>query len=669
MNIFLKSLTIVNFKGIKKYHIDFQSVTNVYGANRAGKSTLFDAFTWLLFGKDSADRKDFSIKPLDAKGDAARRIENEVTGVLVVDGEEITIRHIHKEKWVKKRGEEEAEFTGNEHLYFWNEVPLQAGEFQHKVNAILPESTFKLITNPLYFNSLKWQDRRVVLEDIAGTITDEDIAAKDARFRKLLDQLSGKTFKEYKAELSSKKKKIKDELEDIPGRIDEQQRSKLDPVDEAAVQAEIKSLQSEHDQLEEAITDIVKASEAENKAVMDIRKDINERKLANQSIELELKRAYNDEVAAANRSRDEAESRVRSLQQDYESKKRLHDQIDSTNRSTIDRLNKEIGDLNMRIENQRELFRVTNAKELDENMTVCKCSCGKVHHEVDDIETIRQHFIEDKTKALNAINEHGQSLAKELGAVKKQLSEVQERYAEELSKLAESLDRLEIELEEALKVLDAAHANDAGTAQVASVELRLVSHTGYNDNLTKIAELEGKLSNRPAHDFGDMRTRKAAISAEIDALRRKLHVNESNTRADVRIKELKDREKVLSQELADHEKQEFIMEQFDKAKSDELEVRVNSMFKLVKFRMFNRLINGGEEPTCVTLVDGVPFPDANNAAKIQAGIDIINTLSAHHGVTAPVFLDNRESVSEIPDTAAQVINLIVSPEDKELRVA
>lgn len=235
MNILIKTLTMVNFKGVKNFTVDFKFITNIYGANASGKTTIFDAFTWLLFGKDSSDRKDFNVKPLDVKGDTRNRTENEVSAILEVDGHDISIRHIQKEKWTKKRGEEVAEFTGNEHLYFWNEVPVNAGEFQAKVNDLLPENIFKLITNPLYFNSQKWQDQRAVLSELAGEITDNFLVGKYPELQQLLNSLEGKSLKEFKAKVALEKKNLKEALESIPARIDEAERSKPEPIDEEVI--------------------------------------------------------------------------------------------------------------------------------------------------------------------------------------------------------------------------------------------------------------------------------------------------------------------------------------------------------------------------------------------------------------------------------------------------
>src|SRR5690554_6283020 len=198
-SIQLKRLQISNFKGIKKLSIDFNSVTNIYGANAAGKTTIFDAFTWLLFGKDSQDRKDFDIKPIDKNGNIIQKIENEVEGELICNDETIVLKRIHREKWVKKRGFPEPEFTGNETVYFWNDVPMNAKEYQSKINDLLDESIFKLISNPLAFNNLKWQDRRGVLMDIAGDIQPDYSANGLDHISQLTEK---KTINELKSEVS-----------------------------------------------------------------------------------------------------------------------------------------------------------------------------------------------------------------------------------------------------------------------------------------------------------------------------------------------------------------------------------------------------------------------------------------------------------------------------------
>lgn len=668
MNILIKTLTIINFKGIKRKTIDFGEVTNIYGANASGKTTIFDAFLWLLFGKDSSDRKDFNVKPLDSNGRKRDRTENEVSAVINVDGDDISIRHIQKEKWVKKRGEAESEYVGNEHLYFWNEVPVQAGEFQAKVNDLLNEKVFKLITNPLYFNSMSWQDQRQVLTDIAGEITDHDIVSRYPELQELLDNLNGKTLKEFKAKTLAEKKKLKDQLEEIPGRIDELERSKPDPVDEDAINREISTLQDRYDELDRQIEDkneaYSKANAELNKAIQEHNSKIHELKLKRQNIEARHRSEHNAELNQASSGINAAKSAVSNLENQIAVQKQQLSSLVASHTSHLQRLVKDKEDIESRMASLRELFKSVNGRQLNEHDTHCG-ECGR-EHETDKLHEVREKFNARKKQELDSINMQGQGLKRDLEKRNAEGVQAIEQFEITKSAIETSIASLESSLYEAKKKVE---AFDPSKIVVKSVSERLDADTEYYHIGDQIRELEAKIFEKPEIDLGDLRVRKATINAELDAAKRKLNVREQIQRADARIQELKNNESKWSQELAFLEKQEFAAEKYERAKSEELEIRVNGMFKYARFTLFNKLNNGGEEPTCRSTYNGVPFSDLNTAGKILVGIDIINTLSAHYGVTAPVFLDNRESVSSIPDTAAQVINLIVSPEDKELRVA
>lgn len=675
-NIKLKSLTIVNFKGIKKFTLDdLTDYVSIFGANASGKTTIFDAFCFLLFNKDSTDRKDFEIKPLDKSGITKDRTENEVSATLVVDGEEIQLRHVMKENWVKKRGESEAVFSGNQHLYFWNDVPMQAGEYQAKVDAIIPEHTFKLLTNPLYFNSLKWQDRRVVLQEIAGEITDDEILSERPEFGDLIAQLSGKTMQEIRAKNAAEKKRLKDSISTIPARIDEAERGKPAAADLSYSVSEIERLQAEYNAIEKQIEDRNEAQKEENEAIQEINRQIHEAKTENLSIQAKHQQQYNADLVNAQSagkkiadqiSRQKAD--LRALEGSVQSMERQKAEILSSIESRRGRMLADKQEITLRIESLRKEFTDLNAKEIDPSKLVCG-ECGR-DHEAHNADEIVAKFNENKTKELKAIIQRGDALKAELAKLEESLNELNSSSTEEidqnlitqrnnLAAVENEIKRLEAELESV----------NENSVVVQSVADRLENDEKYQSNLAEIKQLEESLLNRPSVDISDLRQKKDEITVQIDGHKSKLATKDQIEAADKRIAELKEQEKVLAQQLASIEREEFLAASYEKHKAEELERRVNGMFKYARFKMFNQLINGGEEPTCVTTYEGVPFPDLNNAAKVMIGLDIINTLSAHHGVIAPVFLDNRESISSIPDTAAQVINLIVSPEDKELRVA
>lgn len=668
MNILIKTLQIINFKGIKNKEIDFQTITNIYGANATGKTTIFDAFLWLLFGKDSTDRKDFNIKPLDSKGQKTDRSENEVSATINVDGEDISIRHIHKEKWTKKRGEPVAEFTGNEHLYFWNEVPLQSGEFQSKVNDLLIEKVFKLITNPLYFNSMSWQDQRVVLTELAGEVTDDYILSKYPELKVLLNNLDGKSLKEFKAMIAVGKKKLKDSLEQIPSRIDELERSKPEPINQEEVNSKITELQALHEdlgaQIENKTESFNRANSANNLAIQENQQETHRLKLQLQTIAANHKSDYTAELNNSNSGRNEAQSNLKNLDNQLVIQNNQLIQLKKSHTDHLQRLLKDKEDIESRMTSLRELFKSVNGRELNDHDTHCS-GCGR-EHELEKLSEVREKFNARKKEELSGINIQGQGLANDL----KKRNDEGLAAIEEFELTTSSISKSIITLEESvLAAKSKVEGISDNVVVIESIEDRLKKDQEYIAITNAITSLESKTFEIVPVDYGDLRLKKATINADIDSYKRLLNTGEQISRTNDRIEELKSQESSWSQELASLEKQEFAADKYDRAKAEELEARVNGMFKYVKFTLFNKLVNGGEEPTCRSTYKGVPFSDLNTAGKILVGIDIINTLSAHYGVTSPVFLDNRESVSSIPDTAAQIVNLIVSPEDKELRVA
>ena len=160
----------------------------------------------------------------------------------------------------------------------------------------------------------------------------------------------------------------------------------------------------------------------------------------------------------------------------------------------------------------------------------------------------------------------------------------------------------------------------------------------------------------------------AKIEDRIEELQKEELQIEANTRIDVRITELKGQERKLSAEYEKLEKELYLTEQFIRTKVAMLEDKINSKFKIAQWKLFDEQINEGLKECCVVTVDGVPYPSMNNAARIQSGIDIIKTLSEHYDKILPIWLDNAEAVTNIPDTKAQQIRLVVSLKDKTLRI-
>lgn len=247
----LKKLLLKNFKGVKALEVNFNDFTNIYGDNGTGKTTIFDAFTWLLFDKDSKDRKNFEIKTLNSNNETIQGLEHEVSGMLTVEGREITLRKVLREKWAKRKGETTKIFTGNETLYYIDEIPVKQSEFSSKVNSFIDENIFKLITNPLYFStSLKWQQRREVILQIIGDIASEAIFNYKSSLRELEKLLEDRDIETLRKSLAVRKKRLNEELKAIPYRLDEINNC-LQTVDFEGVKSKLAECTKELEALEE----------------------------------------------------------------------------------------------------------------------------------------------------------------------------------------------------------------------------------------------------------------------------------------------------------------------------------------------------------------------------------------------------------------------------------
>jgi len=639
----LKSISIRNFKGIKELDFDFNGKNaTISGDNATGKTTVFDAFLWLLFGKDSTDRKEFGFIPLDENNQQLEKVDNEVSAVLDEDGTEIILKRVNHQKWQKKRGSTEAEYTGNETLFYYNRVPQRAMDYKVKIETIMDEGVFKLVTNPLYFNSLPWQDRRQVLTSIAGEVSLEDIAARINGEAKELQEIfiKGKRAEEYRREINAEKRRIKEDLASIPTRIDELNRSMPDPVDAKTLQKQIVEKQKAIDELDEQIADVRKETEVQDNTYRALRDSRDKLQSRADEIRKNLEKELKQQKYARDSAIEKATLRIDEIKQRIESKerqKKFEEEGLKADQNAIEKLRQE-----WKEENARELF-------FDDKEFVCP-TC-KRPYKTKDIDKMKVDmtaaFRNDKKNKLEAIDVKGNELKSRIEKVQNNIREIDNQIKE----LKESF----VEAEEVLKRQDEILEID--------VDGELAKNREYQDILKSIAELDERLSQpRRGFDISAHQEMKHSIQEVLDDLKKQMNTQEIIGRTNARIKELTKTEKDLSQQLANLEKTEFQINEFIKARTDLIEERINNKFSMVRFKMFDQQINGAEVETCETLISGVPFSDANNGARINAGLDIINALSEHYGVSAPIFIDNKEAVNKLIDCDSQLINLVVTRE-------
>jgi len=644
-NVKITRVRLANFKGIKKLDFAFDQETNISGDNGTGKTSLFDSVLWLLFGRDSEGKTDFAIKSLDKDGKPVHQLEHEVEVFFNVNGEDIVLRKVYREKWTKKRNTNIPELTGHENLYFWNEVPQKESEFKVAVANIMDEKLFKLLTNPLYFNTqLKWEERRKVLLDMATPVTIEQvISAMVGHSAETLQWLQGelakkKTIENLRDELRYKTKAIKDELEVIPVRIDEAYKTVPMIDDYSVFHKTIAEQQAIINQLEASKENILKANQEANKAVMERQQEKNNLERELQAKRHELRYAYESKL-------NELHGKIKIMEQANQ----MATSHKANSQTQIDSYNQQIYTYQQSLELLRQEWATENAKqfELNEKDIICP-SCQRQLDEIASLDIINRNkdkFNADKQERLNGITNRASTVKNAIASLQKNIEEVKSKIENELPYTDADIKVITNELEalQALPPTDTQEIYDM-VAKINAIVITPVENANFGDINTKIAE----------------------CTTVIREAEKQLALEGMKDQIEKRVEELSNRETQLSQELTYIEQRLFACEEYNRARIDMLVQSVNHRFTFTRFRLFEEQVNGALVECCEALINTngswVPFDSANNAGRINAGVDIINALANYYSITAPIFIDNREGVNNLILTNSQVINLRVSQE-------
>lgn len=647
--LILEQLSLKNFKGIKQFTLDSRGGNaKVYGDNATGKTTLFDSSMWLLFDKDSNNKKDFAIKTLDANGNELHMLEHEVEGVFRLDGRQLTLKKVFSEKWTKKRGSATSEFSGHTTDYYIDGVPSKLKEYKALVDSIVKEDVFKLLTSPSYFNEqLKWQDRRKTLLELCGDISDEEVIASDRNLSSLPAILQGRTIENHRKIIASRRAEINKELDKIPVRIDEIKRGipNIDGLDKQGLENEIGKLNAGIDERMTQINSI-----KNGKAIIDKQMEI-------QKVEMELleiKRNHDsdakDHVYQLRARVQEEQSNISILNSKLENlktSKRHNDQSIQNIEQTLSQLRTE--------------WQEINSQEFVHD-DACECpACGQALPE-EQVSAAREkalsQFNLQKSKKLEDINVKGKQ-----GAARKQ------EVILENEKLAKEYEKLNSQIADKHKLVNKLQDQ---LKQQETLVTDILDNPAYVAKLQEKQTLEAEIKSirdMSEQSIQDIQMEILQLKQNRDQLQGDIGKFVLVEQSNKRIEELSNQERELAAEFEKLEQELYLTEEFIRTKVNMLEAKINSKFKYARFKLFETQINGGLQEVCETTYNGVPYGSGlNNAAKINVGLDIINTLSEHYGFSAPIFIDNSEAVTKLIETHAQTISLVVSEPDKVLRV-
>lgn len=618
------SLSLRNFKGIKEFTFSPQGESaTIYGANGLGKSSLADAFNWLLFDKNSTGLKDFGLKPTDKHGREINNLEHSVTAAIAIDGRTCDLAKVMTEKWTKKRGSSAPEFSGHETAYTINGVPTAKNEFDDSVSSICDsEQIFRLLTSTTFFNSMKWQDRRIILLDVAGNVSDADVISANPQLAELTEILGDRSLTDHLKVLKAQRPKINAELEKLPARMDEAGRDKPSEtsiIPPAGNYADLKT------GLESLIRQRASMLAGDTSG---IKKDIM---------------AIQEQIQA--------------IGEIYRTKKREAEDEKRGLEHFIDKWERDKEDHQRNIERHRNDMAACGAmrekliaewKQISaEVMPVDVCSMGMAasEHPNYDAEAAQLKFNGSKADKLKANGAQGRANNANKTA-----------FDELINGTEAKIIRLDTEISLARKAVDT---------------ITIPTPPDYTLKQEAIKALEAKIATVSTPET-------AKIDSEIEAAQMQLCSHDASAlnlkravEVDRRLAELKTEQKMLAIEVEKIDKQIMLCEQFTRAKVSMLTDAVNSKFFPLSFKLFSEQINGGIAECCEVMRDGVPYGDLSRGQRAVAGLTIIKALSEHYGITCPVFVDDAEGITlELPTVEdGQYIRLCADRVYKELTVA
>jgi len=637
MNIELKKLTLTNFKGARNVQIDFTKKTDILGKNESGKTTIMDAFTFLLFGKDSAGNTKFDIKTFDSNNKIIPNLEHEVKAELLLNGELNTLCRAYVEEYEK---ENKSKLKGHHFNYFVNDVPVSASEYEKYVCGIIQEDVFRLLTDPFYFNlKLDVPKRREMLTNMAGMPSDIEIAGENEAFLKLLREIEGKkTLQMLKVETSEKAKKIEKRLDEIKIRLQENDRGKPEPVDAVEIDNKILEKQSKIDEIDALINSSIEKCEAENKKIIENRAKANDLKLQLQTIEFQEKEKERKRVSELNSEKNAATRKINELK---------------PSKLELERIKMLMNERTTKLEAENAQARENYKKEQEKEFTSSeKLICPLYGRDCGDLTAIEK-FEKDKQEAESKFFLLKMSTCEEIIRFGKANNEIIEENNRKIAEIVKSICEIDEEIKELEKTSNLPEATETPLSEI------LEHNEEYKKLLNEIQLLKNE-SEITSPDNSELKMQKKSLQDEIYVLKESLSANKTIADITNREDELLKEEKTLTGELSMLHKTEDTILAFNHAKMEYLETKVNGMFSICKFNLFEKLINGNEVEICEATANGIPFRTQNNAMRINMGLDIIKTFSDFYGVKAPIFIDNAESVNELFETNSQMIRLIVT---------
>lgn len=638
----LLKLTLDNFKCLKHFDLDLEGMDGeVYATNGMGKTSLADAYFWLLTGKDSAGGMPADkLFPVDAPSGVEVSVAADFAGT---GGQTFSLGRVLKRKIQRARGEAEATMRGTSTEYSINGVVKPQREYNAFVQeAFGDENTLRMLSDHRHFaETMHWEERRdLLIKSFAPHVTDLDvIEAHQKELNALRDYVGAMhTVRELEDQQRRERHKLKKKLEEIPNRIDEAERSRPDLTEcgcdlplaalakkRAALLVELNDLQN-GGAIAQAETEAAACQERLSKAKADY---LTQNRGGNEDLErqcAELRKSIQDTQITIAKCQGVAHSAKKSMEvagqeltQLRQEAKDIHYRTFPADAAVCPTCGQPLPP--DKLEEHRARFNEKRAKDM-ENNRARGLACAQSFHDLEDI-------IKENTEKVAQQEKERASLQKKLAGVQ-------------------------------ARIIEPAPFEDTPVCEKLTAQLEAARKACLDLREQSQPRIEAKKQEL------------ALLDADFDKARKQELLATQVKKADARIKELQDEEKTLGLALARAENLLALAERFVELQAQDIEEKVNNAFSLVRWQLFEKQVNGGVSPCCKATVHGISWEAGinalNTASRVNAGLDIINTLSEALGRSLPVWIDNAESVAYRFATTGQCIRLYVSLQDQDLRI-
>lgn len=649
--VLIKKLKVHDFRG-QNFECDLTNVNHVSGRNRSGKTTLFNAWLWLITGYDDENRSNFNLFDTTREYTHDDNPAAVVEATLLIDGIEYTITRSAKQSFTRPRGQEEyVKGTSDEYTFDIDGIKRSATEFKKWIeDNFAPIEMLKCALNTRHFlyNMPDWKSQRQLLSVIAGEISNDEF---EGDYEELFSQFSKYTPDQLRDRLKTLLNPLKKALgtESIKGeKIVELETLQKAVVDIKTIEEAEKELVAQKErkaELQEMIkgklSPLDDAREAQRKAYAEISKKESEI--------YELRRAYlqfnsADSVKYTRELEDIKAHNAAIIKANERAKKefeRKQQQI-KVNEDNISAWNK-------RLEELREENIDIKSREFTDNTCAY---CGAPLPE-DKLAEQKAKFEERKEKDRLDNVTLGRQLKARIETAQSDLDILKKEIAEGLKQ--ETLTDTS-ELEEKIQMANASYPPFEQTE-------------GYKNFMAEIEKMKSEVPEIPTIDTSDLDAQIKAVEDKISELMLQTSMRPHYERQIAQINELKANIKAMAQERAMHEKIDAQLSAYEQEKADIVGRRVNKFFDKCRVSMFSPKKDGTLTPNCIITMDGRRSATLNKEATITAGIDVSNAFCKFYNLNLPLFIDDYESLSKdnhVVNTDRQLITLSVSDSDIQI---